>query len=101
VPEASSADFLRDVGDALKQRHKTAVILLGAVLDGKPTFVAMSTPDVAQKCPAGDVVRAAAQAAGGNGGGRPESAQGGGTDPSKLGDGLAAGRRLIEERLTS
>ncbi|HEU0072735.1 MAG TPA: alanine--tRNA ligase [Dehalococcoidia bacterium] len=100
VPEATSVDFLRDVGDALKQRHNTAVILLGAVIDEKPTFVAMSTPDIAKKCPAGDVVRIAAQTAGGNGGGRPESAQGGGTDPSKLNDGLAAGRRLIEERLS-
>jgi alanyl-tRNA synthetase len=100
VPEASSADFLRDVGDALKQRHKTAVILLGAVIDERPVFVAMSTPDVAKKCPAGDVVRAAAQAAGGNGGGRPESAQGGGTDASKLEAALAAARKLIEERLS-
>jgi alanyl-tRNA synthetase len=99
VPEASSADFLRDVGDALKQRHKTAVILLGAVINDKPTFVAMSTPDVAKKCPAGDVVRVASQAAGGNGGGRPESAQGGGTDPSKLDAALAAARKLIEEKL--
>jgi alanyl-tRNA synthetase len=99
VPEASSADFLRDVGDALKQLHKTAVILLGAVVDDKPVFVAMSTPDVAKKCPAGDVVRVAAQAAGGNGGGRPESAQGGGTDPSKLDAALAAARKLIEEKL--
>ncbi len=99
VPEASSADFLRDVGDALKQRHKTAVILLGALVDEKPTFVAMSTPDVAKKCPAGDVVRTAAQAAGGNGGGRPESAQGGGTDPSKLDAALTAARKLIEEKL--
>jgi alanyl-tRNA synthetase len=61
----------------------------------------MSTPDFATKCPAGDVVRAAAQAAGGNGGGRPESAQGGGTDPSKLDAALAVARKLIEERLSS
>ncbi len=99
VPEASSTDFLRDVGDALKQRHKTAVILLGAVIDEKPTFVAMSTLDVSKKCPAGDVVRVASQTAGGNGGGRPESAQGGGTDPSKLDAALTAARKLIEEKL--
>jgi alanyl-tRNA synthetase len=101
IPEASSAEFLRDVGDALKQRHKSAVILLGAVIDEKPTFVAMSTPDIAKKCPAGDVVRVAAQAAGGNGGGRPESAQGGGNDPSKLDAALAAGRQLIEAKLSA
>jgi alanyl-tRNA synthetase len=99
VPEATSADFLRDVGDALKQRHKTAVILLAAVIDEKPTFVAMSTPDIAKKCPAGDVVRVAAQTAGGNGGGRPESAQGGGTNPEKIDAALAAALKLIEERL--
>jgi alanyl-tRNA synthetase len=101
VPDASSVDFLRDVGDALKQRHRNAVILLGAVIDDKPTFVAMATPDAGKKCSAGDVVRAAAQAAGGNGGGRPESAQGGGSDPSKLDAALAVGRKLIEERLAS
>jgi alanyl-tRNA synthetase len=100
ILEASSPEFLRDMGDALKQRHKSVVILLGAVIDEKPTFVAMSTPDIAKKCPAGDVVRAAAQAAGGNGGGRPESAQGGGNDPSKLDAALDAGRRLIEAKLS-
>jgi alanyl-tRNA synthetase len=99
--EAANADALREVGDGLKASHKTAVILLGAVIDGKPAFVAMSTPDIATKCPAGDVVRAAAQAAGGNGGGRPESAQGGGTDPSKLDAALAAGRKLIEQKLSA
>ncbi|HLG12163.1 MAG TPA: alanine--tRNA ligase, partial [Dehalococcoidia bacterium] len=99
--EAATADALREVGDGLKATHKSAIILLGAVIDDKPAFVAMSTPDVAKRCPAGEVVRAAAQAAGGNGGGRPESAQGGGTDPSKLDAALAAARKLIEEKLTA
>ena len=98
--EAASADALRDAGDAIKSslRGRT-VILLAAVIDGKPTFLAMATPEVAKRCPAGDVVRAAAQAAGGSGGGRPELAQGGGTDASKIDAALAAGRRLIEEKL--
>jgi alanyl-tRNA synthetase len=97
--EAGAADVLRQMGDGIKSSHKSAVILLGAVINGKPSFVAMSTPDVAPRVSAGDVVRAAAQAAGGSGGGRPESAQGGGTDPSKLDAALAAARKLIEERL--
>jgi alanyl-tRNA synthetase len=76
-----------------------AAILLGAVIDGKPTFLAMSTPDVASRVPAGES-RAAAREAGGSGsGGRPELAQGGGTDASKLDAALAAGRKLIEEKL--
>ena len=61
----------------------------------------MSTPDVASRVAAGDVVRAAAKEAGGSGGGRPEIAQGGGTDASKLDAALTAGRKLIEEKLAS
>jgi alanyl-tRNA synthetase len=101
VAEAPNIEFLLSMGDAYKQRYKSAAVLLGAVIDGKPAFVAMSTPDVAQRVPAGDVVKAAAQASGGNGGGRAESARGGGTDPSKLDAALAAGRKLIEEKLAS
>jgi len=99
VPDASSGDALREMGDGLKSKLGSSVILLGAVIVGKPTFIAMSTPDVSKRVPAGDVVRAAAQAAGGNGGGRPELAQGGGADASKLDAALAAARKLIEEKL--
>ncbi|HLF70522.1 MAG TPA: DHHA1 domain-containing protein, partial [Dehalococcoidia bacterium] len=99
VSDAPSADFLSEIGDGFKQRLKNVVVLLGAVIDGKPAFIAMSTPDAAKKCPAGDVARAAAQAAGGSGGGRPEMARGGGVDPSKLDAALAAGRKVIEEKL--
>ncbi len=96
---ASNAEFLRDLGDGLKQRLGSAVILLGAEIDGRPSFLAMSTPDVARRVSAGDVVRAASRVAGGGGGGRPELAQGGGTDVSKIDEALQAGRRLAEEKL--
>ncbi|HEX5142042.1 MAG TPA: DHHA1 domain-containing protein, partial [Dehalococcoidia bacterium] len=99
VPDASSGDALREIGDGLKSKLGTSVILLGSVIDGRPVFIAMSTPDASKRVPAGDVVRAAAQAAGGNGGGRPELAQGGGADASKLDAALAAARKLIEEKL--
>jgi alanyl-tRNA synthetase len=101
VADATSIDFLKSMGDAYKQRLKSAAILLGAVIDGKPAFVAMSTPDLANRVNAGDVVRAAAREAGGNGGGRPEIAQGGGSDAARLDAALAAARRLIEEKLAS
>jgi alanyl-tRNA synthetase len=99
VPDAPSADALRDMGDGLRQKLGESIVLLGSVIEGKPVFLAMATPDAAKRCPAGDVVRAAAREAGGGGGGRPDIAQGGGTDPSKLDAGLAAGRKLIEEKL--
>jgi alanyl-tRNA synthetase len=74
-------------------------MLLAAAIDGKPAFLAMATPDVARRVPAGEVVKAVAAVAGGGGGGRPEVAQGGGTDVSKIDAALAAGRKLIEEKL--
>jgi alanyl-tRNA synthetase len=96
-----STEYLREVGDSLKQRLGSAVILLAAAIEGKPAFLAMATPDVAKRVPAGDVVKAAAAVAGGGGGGRPELAQGGGSDVSKIDAALAAGRRFIEEKLSS
>jgi alanyl-tRNA synthetase len=99
VPDAPSADALRDLGDGLRQKLGDSVVLLGSVIDGKPVFLAMATPEAAKRCPAGDVVRASAKEAGGGGGGRPELAQGGGTNPSKLDAGLAAGRSVIEAKL--
>jgi alanyl-tRNA synthetase len=101
VQDANSVEFLREVADAYKKRFRSAAILLGAVIDGKPTYVGMCSSDVATRCSAADIVRAAAEAVGGRGGGRPELAQGGGTDASKLDAGLAAGRKLIEEKLGS
>ena len=100
VPNAPSADALRDMGDGLRQKLGDSIVLLGSVIDGKPMYLAMATPDASKRVGAGDIVRAAAKEAGGGGGGRPELAQGGGTDPSKLDAGLAAGRRLIEEKLS-
>ena len=71
--DVASTDALRAAGDALRKRYPGAVILLAAVVDDKPAFLAMAGPEVAKRCPAGDVVRAAAEAAGGGGGGRPRS----------------------------
>jgi alanyl-tRNA synthetase len=99
VASAASPDYLRDLGDGLKSKLGSAVILLAAEIEGRPAFLAMSTPDVAQRVPAGEIVRAASQAAGGGGGGRPELAQGGGTDPSKIDAALLAGRSLAERKL--
>jgi alanyl-tRNA synthetase len=99
LDSAPNADFLRDLGDGLKQRLGNAVLLLAAVIDGKPSFLAMATPEASKRVSAGDIVRVAAKEAGGGGGGRPELAQGGGTDPSKLDAALAAGTKLIEEKL--
>ncbi len=82
---AASNDALRDIGDFLKNKLGSAVIVLGAVINDRPAFVAMVTPDlVSRGLHAGNIIREVALAAGGGGGGRPELAQAGAKDKAKL-----------------
>ncbi len=95
VPPASF-QALRDMGDLLKARLKSAVIVLGTVYDGKPGFVAMVTGDlVAQGLHAGEIVSRVAGVTGGGGGGRPGMAQAGGRDASKLDEALRLVKKLV------
>ncbi len=94
--EASSVEALREVGDWLRDRLGSGVVVLGAVLDGRPTLVAMVTADlVAQGVHAGNIVREAAKVMDGSGGGRPNLAQAGGRRPEKLDDALAAVPQIV------
>jgi alanyl-tRNA synthetase len=99
--DAPSQDSLRHMGDVLRQRLGSAVVVLGTVLDGRPAFMAMVTPDLVKRgLHAGHILKRVASAAGGGGGGRPEMAQGGGTDASKLDEALALVKPLVKELLT-
>ncbi|RJG08058.1 alanine--tRNA ligase [Noviherbaspirillum cavernae] len=75
---------LRETMDKLKDKLKTAAIVLAAVNDGKVSLIAGVTSDATSKVKAGDLVNFVAQQVGGKGGGRPDMAQAGGTDPSGL-----------------
>jgi alanyl-tRNA synthetase len=98
--DAPSQDALRHMGDVLRQRLGSAVVVLGTVLDGRPAFMAMVTPDLVERgLHAGHILKRVASAAGGGGGGRPEMAQGGGTDASKLDEALALVKPLVKELL--
>ncbi|MEH6490512.1 alanine--tRNA ligase [Halopseudomonas sp.] len=70
--------------DQLKNKLGSAAILLGGEADGKVVLVAGVTKDLAGQVKAGDWIRTTAQAVGGKGGGRPDMAQGGGTDVAAL-----------------
>ena len=95
----SSVDALREVGDWLKERLQSAVIVLGAAVDDRPSFIAMVTPDlVSRGYDAGNLVRDVAKVTGGGGGGRPGSAQAGGKERSKLGEALALVPELVRRR---
>ncbi len=99
---AGSAETLREIGDALRQRVGSGVLVLGAVIDDRPSFVAMVTHDLTERgLHAGDIIRQVATVTGGGGGGRPELAQAGGKDASRLDEALAEVERLVRERLTS
>ncbi len=94
---ATSADAMREMGDRLKEDLKSGVVVLGAVCDGKPSFLATVTPDlVAKGFNAGQVVKEVAKVVGGGGGGRAELGQGSGKDASKLEEALSLVAALVE-----
>ncbi len=98
--DAPSQEAIRHMGDVLRQRLGSGVIVLGTVLNGRPTFMAMVTPDLVKRgVHAGKIVKQVASAAGGGGGGRAEMAQGGGTDASKLDEALTTVKPLVREAL--
>ncbi len=92
----ASMEALRELGDRLRERLGSGVVLLAARQDGKVVFLAMVTGDlVARGLHAGRIVNEAARVAGGGGGGRPDMAQAGGRDPSRLAEALAAGIEAV------
>jgi alanyl-tRNA synthetase len=97
---ADSLDDLKSQSDALKSRLAPCVIVLGADVKGRAMFTAAVTKGLeARGISAGDLVRAAAQAAGGKGGGSPTWAQGSAPDPGKIDDGLEAAHALLSRWL--
>jgi alanyl-tRNA synthetase len=97
--EGADAKALRETMDKLKDKLKSAVVLLSAVDGGKVSLIAGVTPDLTGKVKAGELVNFVAQQVGGKGGGRPDMAQAGGTDPSRLGTALASVSGWVRERL--
>ncbi|KRV68897.1 alanine--tRNA ligase [Pseudomonas citronellolis] len=83
--------------DQLKNKLGSGVILLGGVFEEKVVLVAGVTQDLTAKLKAGDLMKQAAAAVGGKGGGRPDMAQGGGTDAGKLDEALALAKAFVEQ----
>jgi alanyl-tRNA synthetase len=97
--EGADAKTLREALDKLKERLKSAAIVLAAVSDGKVSLIAGVTADLTAKVKAGELVNYVAQQVGGKGGGRADMAQAGGTDPSKLPAALESVKLWVGERL--
>src|SRR5690606_28921732 len=97
--DAADVRALRETVDKLKAKLKSAVIVLGSAAGDKVTLIAGVTPDLTAKVKAGEIVGHVAQQVGGKGGGRPDMAQGGGSEPEKLPAALGSVRSFVEERL--
>jgi alanyl-tRNA synthetase len=99
---ATSAEAMREMGDFLKAKLSSAVVVLGAVVNSNPLIVTMVTPDlVAKGLHAGNIARDTAKVIGGGGGGQAEMAQAGGRQASKLDQSLQAVPELVRRELKS
>ena len=97
--QGADAATLRTTMDQLKNKLKTAAIVLAAVDGGKVQIAAGVTADSLGKVKAGELVNFVAQQVGGKGGGKPDMAMAGGTEPAKLADALASVRGWVAERV--
>ncbi len=96
-----SGDVLKEIADTLRQRLGTALVVLVGVDSGKPAFLVAATQDLVKKgVNSGNLVREIAKAAGGGGGGRPDMAQAGARDTSRLQEALDYARKIAAEALS-
>ncbi len=97
--DGADSKALRETLDKLKDRLKSAAIVLGSADGGKVALIAGVTSDLTSRIKAGDLVNFVARQVGGKGGGRPDMAQAGGNDPAKLPAALASVSGWVGERL--
>jgi alanyl-tRNA synthetase len=98
VLEGADVARLRETMDKLKDKLKTAAIVLASVIDGKVSLIAGVTQDATGKVKAGELVNFVAKQVGGKGGGRADMAQAGGTEPAGLAQALAGVPAWVAER---
>ena len=97
--EGADANALRETMDKLKDKLKSAAIVLASVSDGKVSLAAGVTQDIIGKLKAGDLVNHVASQVGGKGGGKPDMAMAGGTDASQLPQALASVQAWVQQKL--
>jgi alanyl-tRNA synthetase len=94
-------DGLRALVDQHRGQIKSGVVVLASPSDGKVSIVVGVTPDLTKKAPAGQIVKQLAPIVGGGGGGRPDFAEAGGKDATKIREMLEASRGVIEKMLSA
>ncbi|HSO67957.1 MAG TPA: DHHA1 domain-containing protein [Desulfatirhabdiaceae bacterium] len=88
---------LRELGDRLRNKIQSGIVILGSESDGKALLLALVTKDLTSRFHAGNLVKAIASVVGGSGGGRPDMAQAGGTQPENLEQALEKAIDLIRK----
>ena len=92
--------ILREMGDTLRDKLKSAIVVLATIYSGKPNFLAMVTPDlIAKGFHAGDIVKQMAKVTGGGGGGKASMAQAGGKDIAKVDEALDLVKSIVASRI--
>jgi alanyl-tRNA synthetase len=101
--EASGLDAagMRQLSDTLLARIKSGVVILGRSTDGKVSLIVRTSSDLLKKVPAGQVIKELAPIVGGRGGGKPDMAEGGGTQPEKLEAALQASYEVVERLMNN
>ncbi|MGD9116155.1 MAG: alanine--tRNA ligase [Dehalococcoidia bacterium] len=93
---AAKMEILREMSDIIRDKLKSAIVVLGTVYGDKPAFLAAVTPDLVDKgYDAGKIIKQVAGVAGGSGGGKPSLAQAGGKDSKKLDEALRTVKSLV------
>jgi alanyl-tRNA synthetase len=90
VVEAPDVKTLRDLGDKLRDKLQSGVVFLGSQVAGKAMLLCMVTRDLTGRYAAGNLIKAIAPTVGGSGGGRPDMAQAGGPDATRLDEAVAS-----------
>ncbi len=98
--DGADARTLRDAVDQFKDKLQSAVVVLGSVENGKVRLAAGVTKNNIDRIRAGDVIKPVAEQVGGKGGGRPDFAQAGGTDPDSLDAALASVSAWVSQQLS-
>jgi alanyl-tRNA synthetase len=101
--EASDLDAaaLRQLSDTLLSQIKSGVVIIGRRADDKASLIVRTSDDLVKRVPAGQVIRELAPIIGGRGGGRPDMAEGGGSEPQKLAEALEASYAVVERLLAA
>jgi alanyl-tRNA synthetase len=97
-----SMPILREMGDMLRDRLGSAILVLATAYSGKPNFLAMVTPDlVAKGFHAGNIVKQVAKVTGGGGGGKASMAQAGGRDIARIDEALNSVKNIVASQSSS